>query len=91
MFELGEKVVCIKSFPDADNGPGANEIVTIEEFDNSQPDGNLYFVLSEFTFDTDGYKQSFISCGFRKLDRQFTADLIESLCKSQEKENLITI
>lgn len=91
MFELGEKVVCIKIADDSTNGPTLNEIVTIQEFYQESGDERLFLVLEEYFYDGDGEEQCFYSPNFRKLDRQFTADLIESLCKGQEKENLITI
>lgn len=91
MFEIGEKVVCIRLSDSSCNQPTLNEIVTIQEFYQESDDSRLFLVLEEYFYDGDGEEQCFYSVNFRKLDRQFTADLIESLCKGQEKENLITI
>lgn len=89
MFEVGEKVVCVKVAADTTNGPTLNEIVTIQEFYQESDDSRLFLVLEEYFFDGDGEEQCFYAPNFRKLDRGFTEDLIESLCKGQEKENLI--
>lgn len=91
MFELGEKVVCIHNFKESGNSPSKNEIVTIKRFHNDNDKTSVFLVLEEYRFDSDGTEQGFLQIHFRKLDRKFTADLIESLCKGQEKENLITI
>ncbi len=81
MFEIGEKVVCIKEFPTCLNGPKKHEIVTIHNFNLE-----VFFILSEYLFDSDGMNQAFLNTHFRKLDRQFTEDLLEKITKEVKRE-----
>lgn len=91
MFEVGEKVVCVKMCDSSDNQPKTHEIIRIHSFYNEDGDPLLYLIFEEYFFDSDGEEQCFDSRNFRKLDRQFTEDLLEKITKEAKEEQKILV
>lgn len=90
MFKIGEKVVYI------DNGkpwihpggisPKKGEIVTIHG--HSDYHEGCYYV-SEYLTDENGVAQSFQSDNFRKLDHQYSENLLEEIVEKVKQGDLI--
>jgi hypothetical protein len=88
-FKVGEKVVCIGTFSnlfnkeDKENEPKINEIVTI-----SGIKGNGFLYLKEYPKSFGLFNQSFNPSKFRKLDHQFSEDVIAKIIKQVQSESL---
>lgn len=90
MFKIGEKVVFVDSgYAPPDNLfvlPQKNEIVTIHACSTAHPG---CYKISEYLTRKDGTGQSFTPDNFRKLDHQYSENLLEEIIEKVKQGDLI--
>lgn len=88
-FKVGEKVVFVMQKGAKPNKnhriPNDNEILTITGVYRKD---NNFFYLSGYEFDLVGCRQPIHKKHFRKLDHQFSEDVIAEIIKQVKKESL---
>lgn len=87
MFKVGQKVVCIAKFNNADGcEPHVGEVVTFVGL-------HYYYsnriIIKEYLYAKNGERQCFDISKFRPLDETFAEEVLENIKQQIEEEELI--